>query len=125
MPNKSTRIVHVSDKMLEILKWHINEFNIKEDFLFEDMTGKPVSAKWISRKFKKLLKLNNFEEDFCRVHDLRGQYVDIIHYCGIPTEYIAKEVGHSNTSTTSNIYTQILQEVPLEANERMDNKIFK
>ncbi len=121
---ESTRIVHASEKMLEILKWHMKEFNIKDGFLFEDMNGKPVSAKWVSRKFKKLLKINGFEEDFCRVHDLRGQYVDIMHYCGISTEYIAKEVGHSNTSTTSNIYTQILQEVPIEANKRMDNELF-
>lgn len=122
---ESTRIVHVSEKMLEILKWHIKEFNVKEGFLFVDMNGMPVSAKWVSRKFKKLLKLNGFEEDYCRVHDLRGQYVDIMHYCGISTEYIAKEVGHSNTATTSNIYTQILQEVPIEANKRMDNELFK
>lgn len=122
---ESTRIVHTSDKMLEILKWHMEKFSISQGLLFQDLKGRPVSAKWVSRKFKKLLKLNGFEEDFCRVHDLRGQYVDIMHYCGISTEYIAKEVGHSNTATTSNIYTQILQEVPIEANKRMDNELFK
>lgn len=121
---ESTRIVHISEKMLEILEWHMKYFNIAEGLLFQDSKGRPVSAKWVSRKFRKLLKLNGYEENFCRVHDLRGQYVDIMHYCGIPTEYIAKEVGHSNTSTTSNIYTQILQEVPIEANKRMDNELF-
>ena len=121
---ESTRIVHMSEKMIEIVKWHLETFNIKQGFLFEDMTGKPVSAKWVSRKLKKLLKLNGFPDDYCRVHDLRGQYVDIMHYCGIPTEYISKEVGHSNTATTSNIYTQILNEVPIEANQRMDKKLF-
>ena len=122
---KSTRIVHVSKQLLSIVKWHIDKFNIKEGLLFKDTTGrKPVSAKWISRKFRKLLTLNGYDENFCRVHDLRGQFVDIMHYLGVTTEYIAREVGHSNVTTTSKIYTQILNEVHTEANNKMDNILF-
>ena len=121
---ESTRVVHSSDEILNIIKWHMQKFNITNGFLFTDSINKPVSAKWVSRHFKKLLKLNNYIEDYCRVHDLRGQYVDIMHSCGIPTEYISREVGHSNTSITSDIYTQILAEIPIEANKRMDEKIF-
>lgn len=120
----STRIVHLSKVMSAILKWHIQEFHISSGLLFKDINNKPVSAKWVSRKFKKLLNQNGYDENYCRVHDLRGQYVDIMHSCGIPTEYISREVGHSNTATTSNIYTQILDEVPVEANRKMDEKLF-
>lgn len=120
----STRIVHLSKVMSTILKWHIQEFHISSGLLFKDINNKPVSAKWVSRKFKKLLNQNGYDENYCRVHDLRGQYVDIMHSCGIPTEYISREVGHSNTATTSNIYTQILDEVPVEANRKMDEKLF-
>jgi len=59
-----------------------------------------------------------------RLHDLRGQYVDIMHVCGIPTEYISRQVGHSSTVITSNIYTQILDAIPIEASIRMDKKVF-
>ncbi len=120
----STRIVQISDMTVDIIKWHIQTYNIKQGFLFKDTNGNPVSATWVRRKFIKLLELNGYTRDYCRVHDLRGQYVDLMHSCGIPTEYISRQVGHSNTSTTSNIYTQILKEVPLEANKRMDEKIF-
>ena len=120
----STRVVHPSDMTLEILKWHISRFNIKEGLLFKNSEGKPVSAKWVSRRFNKLLLLNDYPEKYVRVHDLRGQYVDIQHSVGTPTEQIAKEVGHSRTSTTSDIYSQILKEVPREMNKRMDKKIF-
>ena len=68
--------------------------------------------------------LNDYPEDFCRVHDLRGQYVDVQHSLGTPTELISKEVGHSRTATTSDIYTQILEEVPKEMNNRMDEVLF-
>lgn len=116
--------IHLSASMSAILRWHIQEYNIQAGLLFKDSNDKPVSAKWVSRKFKKLLNLNGYSEDYCRVHDLRGQYVDIMHSCGVPTEYISREVGHSNTATTSNIYTQILKEVPIEASRRMDEKLF-
>lgn len=122
---ESTRVVHPSITTLEIIKWHIDTFNIKTGFLFLDSTkNKPVSAKWVSRKFKKLLILCGYEENYCRVHDLRGQYVDIQHAVGTPTEQISREVGHKRTSTTSDIYTEILAEVPVEMNRRMDEKIF-
>lgn len=122
---ESTRVVHPSITTLAIVKWHIDTFNIKSGFLFPDATKtKPVSAKWVARKFKKLLIICGYEEDFCRVHDLRGQYVDIQHAVGTPTEQISREVGHKRTSTTSDIYTQILAEVPVEMNKRMDEKIF-
>lgn len=122
---ESTRVIHPSKATLEIIKWHIQSFNIKMGFLFLDSTGKkPVSAKWVSRKLKKLLIICGYEEDYCRVHDLRGQYVDIQHAVGTPTEQISREVGHKRTSTTSDIYTQILAEVPVEMNKRMDERIF-
>lgn len=121
----STRIVHPSNMTLKIIKWHLEYFNIEDGLLFKDSNGNPVSAKWVSRRFRKLLSTNNYPENYIRVHDLRGQYVDIQHLIGAPTEHIAKEVGHSRTSTTSDIYTQILSEVPKEMNNRMDNIIFR
>lgn len=121
--SSSTRFVHPSNITLQVIKWHIKAFNIKSGFLFPDKNGNPVSAKWVSRKFKKLLVFCGYEENFCRVHDLRGQYVDMQHAVGTPTEQIAREVGHIKTSTTSDIYTQILAEVPVEMNRRMDERL--
>ena len=121
----STRMVHPSIKTLEAIKWHMETYNIKAGLLFPDSNGNPVSAKWVTRRFRRLLLLNDYPEDFCRVHDLRGQYVDIQHSVGTPTEQISKEVGHSRTATTSDIYTQILDEVPKEMNNRADNVVFR
>ena len=58
------------------------------------------------------------------MHDLRGQYVDILHLCNVPTSYISRQVGHSNSYITETVYTQILKELSTEANELMDRKIF-
>lgn len=121
----STRTVHPSRTTLKIIMWHMKKYSINTGFLFPATNGNPVSAKWVSRRFRRLLTLNNYSEDFCRVHDLRGQYVDVQHAMGAPTEHISKEVGHSRTSTTSDIYTQILAEVPKEMNNRMDRILFR
>lgn len=121
----STRIVDISEQVLNIIQWHINEFEISnDDFLFKNSKGDIVGAKWIERKFRALLIECGYDENYCRVHDLRGQYVDIMHLCGVPLEYISRQVGHSNTIVTSKIYTQILHELPVQANALLDDKIF-
>ena len=48
----STRIVHISLKVRGIIKWHIRKYEVFTGFLFKDSIGQPVSAKWVSRKFK-------------------------------------------------------------------------
>lgn len=121
---KSTRIAHPSRKTMEIVKWHIKEFGILSGYLFRDSNGNPVSAKWVSRRFKALLKLNGYSENFCRVHDLRGQYVDVMHTMGVPLVYTSKEIGHSTVKTTEKHYTQILNEVSVEATDGFDKIMF-
>ena len=92
--------------------------------MFRADKGGKMYAKWIERKFEKLLEACGYDKKFCRVHDLRGQYVDILHLCGVPTSYISRQVGHSSTHVTERVYTQILKELSDEANDLMDKKIF-
>ena len=121
----STRTVDISAKVLEIIQWHIETYNIgKNDLMFRADKGGLIYAKWVERKFEKLLESCGYDKKFCRVHDLRGQYVDILHLCGVPTSYISRQVGHSNSYVTERAYTQILKELSTEANELMDKKIF-
>ena len=122
----STRIVDISDNVYEVLQWHVKTYNIKQDeFIFRAINGGLIYPKLIERNFKKLLELCDYPKDYCRVHDLRGQYVDLMHLCGVPIEYISRQVGHSNPIITSKVYTQILNELPIEANKKLDNLVFQ
>lgn len=122
----STRIVDASDTVYDVIQWHIKKFNIpQDDFLFRAKEGGNIYAKWVERRFKKLLKLCSYPEDFCRVHDLRGQYVDIMHILGAPIAHTSRQVGHSNTNITIQKYTQILDELPAIYNEKLDELVFK
>lgn len=121
----STRVINISDKVLSVIQWHINTYNIQPDeLMFKATNGGLIYAKWVERRFEKLLMLAGYDEKYCRVHDLRGQYVDIMHLCNVPITYISKQVGHSNSYITERVYTQTLKALPIEANELMDRKIF-
>lgn len=47
-----------------------------------------------------------------------------MHLCGNPITYISRQVGHTDPKITSQVYTQILNQLPQEANKKMDNLIF-
>ena len=111
--------------MIPVIQWHIEKYNVSyDDFMFKTATGQMLYAKWVERRFAKLLELSGYPSNFCRVHDLRGQYVDIMHLCNVPVTYISKQVGHRNPKVTFIHYSEILNELPEKANKDMDNLIF-
>ena len=122
----STRIVDASDMVYRVIQWHIKKYNIpQDDFLFRAEEGGNIYAKWVERRFQKLLKFCGYPDDFCRVHDLRGQFVDIMHLIGVPIAHTSRQVGHSDTKITNREYTQILNELPTIYNKKLDELIFK
>lgn len=123
---ESTRIVDASEMVYAVLQWHIKKYHIAQnDFLFRAEEGGNIYSKWVERRFKKLLKLCGYPEDYCRVHDLRGEYVDIMHLIGAPIAHTSRQVGHSDTKITNRQYTQILDELPAIYNKKLDDLIFK
>lgn len=121
----SKRIVDFPMSVGRIIKWHIRHYQIFNGYLFRGKNVKcPVSANWINSQFDKLLVECGYPKDYMRVHDLRGQFVDILHTLGLPTVYISRQVGHARTSTTNDIYSSIMSDVNLNAREAIEEKIF-
>lgn len=123
----SKRTVNVPLFLLDILKQHIEKNNIKTGLIFKAIKPHPktlarnnyaeipVSQNWVRDQFKKLLVLCSKDEDFMRVHDLRGEFVDLMRTSGLSIKYIAEQVGHARTSTTENIYSEILEDEVTQA----------
>lgn len=121
----SLREVDISEQVMSIINWHIKTFKIKDgDFLFKADKGGKLYAKWVQRKFQKLLIACGYEPNLLRVHDLRGQYIDIMHFLGASLVHLSKQVGHSNPKVTANVYTEILDELPKQVNKKLDKLIF-
>ena len=79
-------------------------------FPSEDNKNVPLGYRAVERRFQKLLALAGYPKNYMRLHDLRGQYIDILHSQGVPTKLISQEVGHSSTRITNDIYSYILQD---------------
>ena len=106
---------------MDILKEHIERNNIEKGLIFKAIrpnkntlksnNGKeiPISDNWIRDKFKHLLEICGYDKNYMRLHDLRGEYVDISRVAGMSMSYISKQVGHARTSTTENSYSQIFE----------------
>ena len=120
----STRIARYPDELNEVINWHRRKYNVFSGFMFKGKNNKPVSPNWINERFKTLLELCGYPRNYMRVHDLRGEYVDIMNSAGVPVPFISRNIGHARTSTTNDIYTSILNSVKDEAMVKLSKKVF-
>lgn len=120
----SKRIADFPYSVGRIIKWHIRKNQIFSGFLFKGKNNRPVSPNWVNKQFDELLELAGYPKDFMRLHDLRGQYVDLSHTLGLPVVYTSRQVGHARTSTTNDIYSSIMSEVNINAKEKIEEIIF-
>ena len=106
-------VKEISEKLLETKKkqqafkeafgkTYINEF---KDYVFVNPQGKLVRPDYVSEHFKILL--NNKGLKHIRFHDLRHSCASLLLAKGIPMKAIQEWLGHSNFSTTANIYAHL------------------
>ncbi len=121
----STREAPFPTSLADVLKWHIRKYNIFSGLMFKGKDGiRPVSDQWVRKQFKQLLVRCGYPADYMRLHDMRGEYVDIMHQNNAPLVFISRSVGHKRTSTTNDIYSTILNKVKTDAMEKLDKAIF-
>ena len=56
-----------------------------------------------------------------RYHDLRHSAATILLSMGVPAKVVQQILGHSNISTTLNIYGHVLPEMHRDAMDKMDD----
>ena len=76
-----------------------------KDYVFVKPDGKLVRPDYVSEHFKILL--NNLGLRHIRFHDLRHSCASLLLAKGIPMKAIQEWLGHSNFSTTANIYAHL------------------
>ena len=76
-----------------------------KDYVFIKPDGKLVRPDYISEHFKILL--NNLGLRHIRFHDLRHSCASLLLAKGVPMKAIQEWLGHSNFSTTANIYAHL------------------
>ncbi len=113
----SYRTFPMSDAMKEkLLEWRkVQEenkemcgraYNMKDAaYVFTDEFGNVIRPGYIDHAFPKLLQ--DFGIRKIRFHDLRHTCASLMHKSGMSVKEIQEYLGHSNITTTMNIYTHL------------------
>ena len=87
------------------------------DLVFTDEAGGPLSGFYVSRRFKALLAVAGLPP--MRYHDLRHGAASLMAAQGVPARVAMEILGHSQISTTMNIYAHVAPELGRDAAERI------
>lgn len=76
-----------------------------EGYIYVDQVGNLIRPGYITSHFNLVLKMNNLR--LIRFHDLRHSCASLLFANGVSMKEIQEWLGHSQLSTTSDIYTHL------------------
>jgi integrase len=84
--------------------------------------GDLINPATFSRTFGDFIKKNNLKH--VRLHDLRHTNATLMLKSNIPAKIASERLGHSNISTTLDLYSHVLDDMERETSDKLDNMIF-
>ncbi|MFR8041552.1 tyrosine-type recombinase/integrase [Clostridium butyricum] len=81
--------------------------------MFATSIGTPIDSRNLIRIYKNLLKKSNIE--YRKFHSLRHTYATRLFEAGVHPKTVQKLMGHSDITTTLNIYTHVDEDVKFRA----------
>ena len=109
--NNKTRYVAINDKTIELYKNYLLEREKADrncsQYLLLSVKGNKMNPKDIWSLTKKYSSMSNLNEDKANkmsTHKLRHSYASIQYAQKTPVQVISKNMGHTNTAITENIY---------------------
>jgi len=87
---------------------------IEPEFVF-NRNGRPIEQNFIRRVYKRILKKAGLRD--IKLHSIRHSYASILLSEGVNLFYVSKQLGHSSTNITSDIYGHF---IPSEFNREVD-----
>lgn len=97
-----------------------NCYNYKYDgYVFVDEMGDRLKANYLSSSFPEFLEKHGLRR--MRFHDLRHSCASLLLANGIPLKHIQEWLGHSDFSTTANIYAHLDYTSKISSAQAMEN----
>ncbi len=87
------------------------------DFVFATPIGTPLDGSNVLHKFQRQVAAACLPRQ--RFHDLRHGCASYLLAAGVPMRVVMETLGHSQLSTTSDIYSHVLPELQRDAADRM------
>lgn len=95
-------------------------YNYKYDgFVFVDEMGERLKANYLTVRFPEFLEKNGLRR--MRFHDLRHSCASLLLANGVPLKHIQEWLGHSDFSTTANIYAHLDYSSKITSAQAMEN----
>ncbi len=99
--------------------WYYGNSDHEEDFVFTQENGKIIFANTISRWFRKFILKHDLK--YVTLRGLRHTNATILINEGVNVVSVSHMLGHSNTSTTTNIYAHHLESVERKMADTFDD----
>lgn len=90
-----------------------------QEYICVDEMGKLISPHYLTSAFPKLLEKNGLRR--IRFHDLRHSCASLLLANGVPMKQIQEWLGHSDFSTTANVYAHLDYNSKLSSADAMVN----
>lgn len=87
--------------------------------VFTTSLGTPIDPRNVKRRLDALLKEAGMPH--FRVHDIRHLAASLMLAQGVPLKVVSDILGHSQISTTADLYTHVLPSLRKEAIDLMDS----
>ncbi len=94
---------------------------IDSGFVFAHPDGSPLDGTVVTHQFQKLLKRAGLPR--LRFHDLRHSCASLLLAQGVSARMVMQTLGHSNISTTMDIYSHVIPSLRQEAADAMDRAL--
>lgn len=126
------RKIPITDSTVELLKKGRREYLTSKialgekfhdgDFVVCQPNGEPYKPASFSKKFRNLLEKNNLKH--IRLHDIRHTNATLMLSHGVSPKVAQMRLGHSDFSTTMNIYSHVLESMEVSAAKAIEDTLF-
>lgn len=130
---KSNRCISIPDYTIQLLTFYKNyqngyikslkEYYHDEGFLFTQDNGKPMNPDSVTTYCDKFSKAHNLPH--INPHAFRHTSASLLYFGGLDSVTISKRLGHSQVSTTSDIYAHVIEEAERKSADVLADMIFK
>ena len=97
-----------------------NCYNYDYDgYIFVDAIGNIIKPNYLSAQFPRFLESHGLKK--IRFHDLRHSCASLLLANGVPLKHIQEWLGHSDFSTTANIYSHLDYSAKVSSSIALEN----
>ena len=83
------------------------------DYIYVNEIGERIKPNYLTQHFPLILEKNNLRK--IRFHDLRHSCASLLISNGVPIKQVSEWLGHSDISTTANIYVHLTMDSKIES----------